>query len=531
MYLQTMKNNSKEFFAFAFAAILILGFSSLPYLSGKVSETDAYVFRGIYADTTDYSVHLSMMQAGRLGDWAYQMRFTTEEHQPAFIRLFYILLGHISKLLRLSVETTFQLARWFFGFTALLAIKNLFHKIFSDKTLLWFSFLLAVFGSGLGWLQLFLGAPLKPISPIDFWLIDAYVLFSISLFPAFAFTLTLMAWSLNLFFNFLERGKWSDIALIGGLAALCQLFNPIAFAPIDIAFTGATFFIWIENKKLEYKALLALIVIGLVQIPLLIYNYSILSHNPFWSQFTIQNETLSPPLKFYFFGFAPFWLFAPLGLFQALKERNIKMLTLCFWAIASLLLAYAPVSIQRRFLLGITIPLGALSIYGFNFLINRIAPKFLTLASRKGLFFFTYTLLASISSLFLILNASLSMPRHPEKLFYSRDIKLAASWLSENSTPNEFILTNIETSQILAQETALKVYVGHEMETLFFHNKEKYMQEYFLGELSSEWLAQTPIKWVFYGPYESKITKKIRPNAELRLVYENKSVKIYVVDK
>ncbi|MCC6261621.1 MAG: hypothetical protein IT311_12245, partial [Anaerolineales bacterium] len=149
-----MKNNSKEFLAFTFAAILILGFSSLPYLSGKVSETDAYVFRGIYADTTDYSVHLSMMQAGRLGDWAYQMRFTTEEHQPAFIRLFYILLGHISKLLSLSVETTFQLARWFFGLTALLAIKNLFHKIFSDKTLLWFSFLLAVFGSGLGWLQL-----------------------------------------------------------------------------------------------------------------------------------------------------------------------------------------------------------------------------------------------------------------------------------------------------------------------------------------------------------------------------------------
>jgi hypothetical protein len=89
-------------------------------------ETDELLFRGIFFDEADYSVHLSMMQAGRMGDWIYQMRFTDEEHPAAFLRLFYITLGHISKWIALDAETTFHLARWLFGYLALFAVYQLF---------------------------------------------------------------------------------------------------------------------------------------------------------------------------------------------------------------------------------------------------------------------------------------------------------------------------------------------------------------------------------------------------------------------
>jgi len=197
----------KDTFWFIFIAISILTFSSIPFFVGQSSETDKWRFKGTYFDTEDYAVHLSMMQAGRLGDWAYQLRFTDENHSPAYLRLFYLVLGHISKWIGLGVEATYQLARWLFGFGTLYFIYEVCQRFLPQKNQARAAFLITVMGAGTGWLMLFLGVPLKPISPIDFWLIDAYIFFSISLFPSFSFSLLLMVLSVNLFFEFLETGK------------------------------------------------------------------------------------------------------------------------------------------------------------------------------------------------------------------------------------------------------------------------------------------------------------------------------------
>lgn len=510
-------------------AISILGFSSIPIWLGRQAETDSLVFRGTYVDTADYAVHIAMMQAGRLGEWAYQLRFTSEEHAPAFIRLFYILLGHISRVLRLDVETVYHAARWIFGFTALFAIDRLFQKIFSSKTPARFTFFLAVFGAGIGWLQLILGVPLEPISPIDLWLIDAYILFSMALFPSFSLMLALMAAGLHFFLLFLEDGNWKHIVWVGSLAITSQLFNPIAFAVIDLSMVGAVLFHWWRNKKANFKQGYALLILTFVQMPLFAYNLLILARDPFWSRFTLQNETLSPPPIFYVWGFAPFWLFAIIGIIRSIREQNPTMGAMSTWVISGFVMAYLPVLIQRRFLLGITIPLAVLAIYGFQYLETKLPIALQALKKRENLLRFTYVLLASISSLFLTLNSSLYVLGHPSNLYYPRDLEAAIQWLDNNSSPNDFVLAEVQTSQILAQKTHLKVYVGHEMETLYFHNKEAVMQAYFNGTISDEWLSQTPIRWVIYGPYESEIASSFQPSLSLEPVYQNESVKIYKV--
>jgi len=318
----------KDLAWFLFLAAAILAFSSIPFWAAKSSETNDLLFRGTYFDEADYAVHISMMQAGRMGDWAYQMRFTDEEHPAAFLRLFYIALGHVSKWIALDVESTFHLARWFFGFLALYFMYQLCRKILPSQNQARAAFLLAAVGAGAGWLQLILGAPLEPISPIDFWLIDAYIFFSISLFPSFSFSLALMALALNLFLDYLETGKWQTVLWVSLLAILSQTTNPISFAVVDAAFAGAVFSLWWKNGKIEYRHLLALSIIAVVQIPLLVYNFLVLNRDPFWSQFTAQNQTLSPPPIFYFWGFAPFWLFALFGIFRAFRERNSSLLSL-----------------------------------------------------------------------------------------------------------------------------------------------------------------------------------------------------------
>jgi hypothetical protein len=517
----------KDLLWFSIIALAILAFSSIPFWMGRSAETDNLLFRGTYFDETDYAVHISMMQAGRMGDWAYQMRFTDEEHPAAYLRLFYLALGHISKWLGLGVEATFHLARWGFGLIALYAIYQLCRKIFVNSNHARAMFLLAVLGAGAGWLQLILGAPLEPISPIDFWLIDAYVFFSISLFPSFSFSLALMALALNLFLDYLETGKQKNILFIGLLAILSQSTNPISFAVVDMAFAGGVISLWWKNKKIEPRHAFALLVIAIVQIPLLVYNFLVLNRDPFWSQFTAQNQTLSPPAVFYIWGFGPFWLFALHGIFVAIQERNPKLLTLAAWVIGGFGLAYLPVAIQRRFILGITIPLAGFAVYGLHHLIRRIPA----LIKRENLVYFSYILLASISSIYLSLGLSMFMQTRPTDKFYPRDLESALIWLDENAAPNEFVLADIPTSQLVAQRTKLKVYVGHEMETLQYKDKKSEMEAYYKGTSAKDWLNHTKIQWVIYGVYEQKISSSFAAGSELEMVYKNNTVTIYKVKR
>jgi hypothetical protein len=515
---------STDLLWFSFAALLVMAFASIPFWVGRSSETEDMRFRGTYFDETDYAVHLSMMQAGRMGDWAYQMRFTEEEHRHAYLRMFYIVLGHVSKWIGLDVEPTFHLARWVFGFVALYAIYRLLCKILPNSNHARAAFLLAALGAGAGWLQLFLGAPLEPISPIDFWLIDAYVFFSVSLFPSFSFTLALMAWALNLFLDYLETGKPQTIFLVSLLAILSQTTNPISFAVVDMAFAGAVFALWWKNKKVKPRHIAALGVIALAQIPLLVYNFLVLSRDPFWSQFTAQNQTLSPPPIFYLWGFAPFWLFALYGIFLALRERDPKLLALTTWMVGGFALAYLPVAIQRRFILGITIPLAALAIHGLSDLLKRIP----ILMKRENVVYFSYILLASISSIYLSLGLSLFLKTLPANRFYPRDVESALVWLDQNAAPNDFVLADVPTSQLVAQRTRLKVYVGHEMETLHYTAKIQAMKSFYEGTASKDWLEQTRVKWIIY---EKKNSSSLAAGTELEMVYENETVIIYKVKR
>jgi len=509
------------------AALIVLG--SLPNWYGWAAQTDTLMYRGAYFDEGDYAVHISMMRAGRMGDWAYQMRFTSEPHRPAFLRMFYVTLGHVSKWINLPVESTYELARWILGFAALFAIYRLCLRVFPERKYARFAFALAAFGSGLGWLQLMYGAPLDPISPIDFWLIDAYVFFSVSLFPSFSFTLMLMAAALSLYLDYLQFTGWKYIFWIGALSIACQAVNPIAFATIDAAFVGATLFLWRQERRINWSHFHALVILAIAQVPLLVYNYAVLNNDPTWSQFTAQNLTLSPPPAFYLWGFALFWPFALYGAYHSIRRRTPAWGALLAWVLSGFILAYLPVPIQRRFLLGITIPLGLLAILGLSEILKTLSRFSPCLLKWENLIIITYISFASITSIYIGFGSILYVQGHPRDIFYTRDLNAALNWLNENARPNDVVLGDPETGQLTGQRTDLKAYVGHDMETLYFKDKEAIMEAFYRGDAPAGWLDQTPIRWVVYGPFEQEITDQFLPGESLQLVYENKTVKVYEV--
>ena len=519
--------DKKELLWVLVISTLIMSWGSVPTWMGYQLETRDLRFRGLYFDSQDYSAHVAMMEAGIHGEWTYQFRFTTESFNPAYVRIFYIFLGHFSRFSMISPEIVYHLARWLLGFAALYTLygltRQIFQKIFWART----AFLLAALGSGLGWLQLIFNLTSSRITPIDFWLIDSYVFFSLSIFPHFAFVTAAMCITLSLWLNYLENPNRKSIIWIISTVILVQFTNPIAFATVDAGLLGAALFSWWNKKKIYGSHILGLSVIAIAQIPLLLYNIIILNHDPLWGQYTKQHQTLSPSPDYYIWGFALFWPFALWGAVSAFREKSNRLGMAAFWALAAFLLAYAPLYTQRRFLQNVTIPLAILATQGLIKLFELINARKPSLARWKESLVIVFIFLASLSSIQIGIGQSIYLQSHPENFFYPASLDNAIIWLREHAQYNDFVLASEVTSQVLAQRAGVRVYYGHEMETLDYATKKNKVSEFFQGDLPS--LASEPIQWVVYGPLERQLAQDFQPPDNLVLVYDNKELQIYQV--
>ncbi len=529
-----MLQDRKDLFWIFIVATLIMVWGSIPTWAGHLAETSDLRFRGVYFDEQDYAVHIATMRSGMQGDWAYQLRFTTEPHRPAYLRMFYIVLGHLGGWMGAEPEGLYHLARWILGYAALFSVYLLFRRLFPERFWARVAFLFAALGGGLGWLQLISGWVPGDIAPVDFWLIDAYMVFSLSLFPHFAFVTALMCISLHLWLDYLASPRWQTLIWIALSAMAVQFVNPIAFALVDAAFVGAAVFLWWSNRRLRGGDLLALFGLAAAQIPLLAYNFAILSHDPVWKQFTLQNATLSPAPAYYLWGFGLFWPPALLGAWAALKKKSPFLGAALFWIVVAFVLAFAPFNIQRRFLHGITVPLAVLATQGLIEIFGAQAGQDPALSRRgwgrwRNSVVVGYVFLASISSLYFSLGHALYMQTHPPKFFYPAGLGEALQWLKANARPGDFVFGAKETGALAAQKAGLRTYLGHPMETLAFDDKQTAVKAYYQGILPDDWLDAATVKWVIYGPYERALNEGFQPSPNLELVYESEAVRIYAV--
>ncbi len=523
-------NRNKDLLWIALVAALTLILSSIPNWAGYAAETRDLSYKGAFFDPQDYAVHMSMLRAGMQGDWAYQFRFTTEPHQGAYTRLFYILLGQANRIFKLEPAALFEIARWLFGYLALFAVYALIKRVFKGILSQRVAFLLAVFGSGLGWLQLLLGWVPGPITPIDFWLIDAYVFFGIALFPHFSFVTAALCLVFLLYLDYLKTGGWTRIAGIAAIAILTQFVNPIAFVLVDLALAAVTLTIWIQNRKIDWRHVFALGLIAIAQLPLLVYNFNLLINDPIWSQFTRQNETLSPPFVYYLWGFGLLWPLALIGLLSAIRQRNPALLGAAAWIVTGLALAYAPFAIQRRFLHGLTIPLALLSTEGLNQVAQFLFERFPVIKRRTANAAILLVFIVSLSSVYLSLGRSLFLASHPAGFFYPAALDPALAWLDKNAAPGDFVLSAAPSGLLIAQKTDLRVYLGHEMETLDYPAKLDQVESFFRGNEEPGWLETSGVRWILFGPYERDefgVSDLSLENMEI--VYHSENVVIYRV--
>jgi hypothetical protein len=135
-----------------------------------------------------------------------------------------------------------------------------------------------------------------------------------------------------------------------------------------------------------------------------------------------------------------------------------------------------------------------------------------------------------LSNISLVLGRSLYLSGHPDDFFYPASLDPAFEWLDQNASADDFVLSVTSSGQLITQETNLRVYIGHEMETLDYETKSRQVTNFYQGHSEPDWIEASNVQWILYGPYEQRVTDEDTfPYPELEVAYNSPGVVIYRV--
>jgi hypothetical protein len=499
-------------------AILVLVVSCLPYALGYGFAPPGWDFSGFIINAEDSNIYLAAMQQGAQGAWRFRLLYTPEDHPAAFLYLFYLLLGHLSTLTGLSLIRTYHLARLFCGLMLLLVAYFFIAFFIRRRAVRWIAYLLVCFSSGLGWLVLLISpTPSGGISPIDFWLMDAYTFFSVLLLPHFSLAMTslLAVFVATLLYFRTERAGY----LVLGCVALWVLFlvNPKILPVVAAALVGHWLFLLGLRRTLPWREIKGLVALGFSLTPWLAYYGYMLVSDPVLELLIRQDVTLSPPPLYYVLGYGLVFLLAIGGAIHVARQGRETEFFLLAWPLAAMVTLYLPFQTQRRMVTGLHIPLCALASLGlFKYVLPAVYHSRLSRAisralsydrRRLRLFVLNLIVVATFpSNLYLLASSSLAALQGYPVLFHTEAENQAIDWLAENSQPMDTILCSYWVGNYIPARIGHRVFWGHWNLTIDFVGKRRLAETFFQVETDDtarrELLQTYGIAYLFYGPRE-----------------------------
>jgi hypothetical protein len=511
--------SAREMRAAVAVAVLIAAVSCLPYLAGYWLTPAGRVFGGFVLDEIDSNTYLAIMQQGARGQWTATLLYTPEDHPALVLYVFYLALGHLAAWVSLPLILIYHAAR---AVSAVILMTVLYLFIclhIESKRGRWIAYLLAATGSGAGLLVALLAGGLAPggISPIDFWLMEGYVFFTLLLFPHSALSMACLlgvvggmalAWE--------ERTGWQPwlLALVGGLAL--SILNPYVIVIAGVILGAYWVLTWIVRRRLPWREGVMLAALAAaVAPPVAYYAHQFVSH-PVWQSFLAQDVVPSPPVWYYVAGYGVIFVFALVGAWYVLRHRLTQQWLLVVWPVVTILVCYVPFSAQRRIVFGLMIPLAALAAIGLD---RQVLPslqrsRFSGWLSARGyarqrlanLVTALIIATASTSNLFLVASSVVSVATGHPDITQSAAAEEAIAWLGLNSSTDAVILSSYRVGNIIPARIGRRVVWGHWDKTAFYADKKADVATFFDADTSdknrSVILRRYSVGYVLYGPSE-----------------------------
>jgi len=512
--MQSFDVQRSEWIWVVIVAICVVALASLPYVVVHFTTPPDLRFVGTLLNPLDGDTYLAKMQFGAQGDWLFHLPYTAQDHPGAFVLTHYLALGHVAKWTHLPIPLVYHLARVLAGFALLLAVYALITHVTQDLTERRIAFLFVALSSGLGWLAVIFGH----LGTSDLVIPESNTFYGLHINPHFPLAMALMV-GMMLIASRTPEGQEvrGTIALTVASLALA-IVQPFAVVTVYVALGVYLALCWWRDRRIAWPVVWRAFIAGMVTLPLLVYTLWVTQADPVLRGWTAQNVTPSPPVWDYVLGYGLILALAVPGAVIAARRRGDTDLLLLAWVGVTALLLYAPFALQRRFSLGLHIPLAilaAMSLY-------RITKRKLVIGVT-----FAATLLTTTLVIVLALGGGL---KHDPRLFVSTDEAAAMDWLHDHAPRGAVVLASPEMGIFIPAWSGRRVVYGHPFETVDAERTKARVETFFASgtgnaereAMLDEWRAA----FVFVGPRERAIGLADPPPG--REVYRNATVTIYL---
>ena len=508
----------KFFFTISFFVLLII---TVPYVYASVSGGEYFKFNGFLLNPLDGNTYLAKMYQGWAGNWQFKLPYTPEPGTGVYLFLFYLSLGHLARVLNLPLLLVFHGVRILSSILMLISLWGFYCSLFDSKRVQMLSFGFGALGSGMGWLLVPFG-----YFTADFWVAETFPFLSSYSNPHFPLGLAMVLWLVKPRNDF--HLSWKKALIFAVVVWILSIINPFGVVVSLMVMIGQL--IWKLRTRSNPKYIIMIsMIIAIFGLPMLVYANWISKSHPVLKMWNEQNLTPSPDLWDLAISLSPALVVSIYGMISWAKSRssepNQRVSILVFWVLLGTISIYLPVSLQRRFMMGLFVPIAGLSAYGVENLSKNYPGSFR--------FVTIVLILLSLPTNFLILMAANSgiQGLNPQIYLSSSEFQ-ALTWIKENTNSDDLILSSPDMGLFIPAYTGRHVIYGHPYETAHAEQQEKVVMEIYQGSYSSEQLKgyiQTQgLDYIFWGPREEEIgVPFVQP--EWTLVFNKDDVSIYRV--
>ena len=485
----------------------------VPYAIAVLFTDDKASFMGILANHQDGATYFAKIREGMAGRWLYELQHTPQDHDPAGLFLFYITLGHAARILGFSPFVVFHLARIAASFFMFTALYRLGAHVWQRPRPRRLFFLLTSVASGLGWLFIpFLSD--AEVLPPDFGIPEAFPLYAAYANPHFPLSIGCIAMLTGIYLMVFRPGyTQAPTAENGGSLVLLYSVTLALIQPPALVGIGGALLVFVmvsgyTRREIPWHEIRWASMMALPALPVLVYYIMVFSTNDLLREFNEQNVTPSPNILLTIIGYGFLLIIAAPGINRAVRRfvRDGDQFML-IWLVVNIIAIYMPHALQRRFFIGLIIPIGYFAVrsledYWFQRIRVRWQQVLLVLA-------FVFMIPSNLLVIAIPLTAIADTEAGEDTgILLNQDYIEAFAWLNEFGSEGEVVLSAPRVGLWIPAETPLRPVFGHPFETVPGETREQQVEDFFAGRDCETLLASErpfDVDYVLVGPQELKI--------------------------
>lgn len=310
--------------------------------------------------------------------------------------------------------------------------------------------------------------------------------------------------------------------------------------------------LFLYHKKIIFKWLYKLIIVGSISSISFIYHLYLIYFNDFYILKSKTNITLSPRIDVLIVSYGLIFVGALIAIYLLFKnfknnkdKFNIKVndinyfkynngtlkypVFLFTYFFVNLFLIYSPLRIQRRFIQGFYIILIILSVFAADYFLDKIKKRF-SILSKQYVYFWLiiiYFLCFVPSVVFSIKYQMNFYNDYPQLFYYSEEQNDVLQYIKNNLGKDDVIITDFYLARFIPAIANKRVYYGHWSETLFLIDKKKYWDNFLLGKNDIKSMKDKGITHMIIKKDDFS-NLNIKP-IQYKVIYENEKFYLLIV--